>query len=77
MDLLVGYATPAETRALDTDVPSLPRTDAPAFAHAVPIGSAIAICGAAAPKVSTTPWPPAAEQCPRCVVVVGELTGND
>ncbi len=75
MDLLVGYATPAETRILDTDAPTLPRVEAPAFAHAVAIGSGVAVCGSPAPRVTPTPWPPDGEaECPRCVSAVRGFT---
>ncbi len=75
MDLLVAYATPAETRALDTEAPTVPRTAEPSYAHAKPLGSAVAVCGSPAPYSTARPWPPTGDPaCPRCVAAVKGFT---
>ncbi len=75
MDLLVAHATLAETRTLDTEAPTLPRAEAPRYAHAIQIGSGVAVCGSPAPHSTGSPWPPNGEpECPRCVAAVKGFT---
>lgn len=74
MKLLVAYSSSADARSVDTETTE-PEATAAGQAHAVQLGSAIAVCGT--PALATdVPWPPAsgAPPCPRCLEAVRGFT---
>lgn len=66
----MGYAE-RESAGVDVDAPSVTQTGSLADAHAVAVGSPVAVCGAAIDHTLDETWPPAQGQtCPRCADAV-------
>jgi hypothetical protein len=76
MDLRIAYDRHGSGLRHDVDTPVEASIGAAHHAHAVALGSVIAVCGTPAPRVTERPWPPRDEEpCPRCIATVGGFTG--